>query len=402
MVKLDNKINIINYLIKNITVISLLFVLSNCTKRSSQFEKVKEFEGVRVIKQASKYLDYEPVTVTSHISHRSAGTKNDFYSEGDYWWPNPIHADSAYIRKDGLTNPDNFVHHRRSMIRLSQISGALASAYLVTNNSKYLKALMPHMKAWFVNPSTKMNPNLLYAQAIKGRVTGRGIGIIDTIHLIEVALAIEVLADSGEFSKEDIEAIKRWFSNYLDWLTTHEYGKKERDHGNNHSTCWAMQVAAFARLTQNKAQLKFCEQFYKTVLLLGQMAEDGSFPKEIARTKPYGYSIFNLDAMVSLVQLLSNKENNLFQYKTNDGKSLELGLQFLFPFMKNKEIWPYPKDVMYWNDWPTKQPSLLFGGLQFSRKEYLDTWVDLPQIPDKAEILRNMPVRNPMLWVGHE
>src|SRR5258705_6773327 len=45
------------------------------------------------------------------------------------------------------------------------------------------------LRAWFVDDATRMSPHLLYAQAIKGRFTGRGTGIIDTLHLVEVARA---------------------------------------------------------------------------------------------------------------------------------------------------------------------------------------------------------------------
>ena len=373
----------------------------SCDKSNANFEKVAAMEKTRILSEVIKYENLQPITVTANVSIRSAGNKHDFYSEGDYWWPNPVHPDSAYIRKDGLSNPNNFVAHRRDMIRLSQISGALASAYLVTNDEKYIYELIPHLEAWFVDESTKMNPNLLYAQAIKGRVTGRGIGIIDTIHLIEVALAVEVIQKSKVISEQKIENIKTWFAQYLKWLTTHPYGIKERDNGNNHSTCWAMQVAAFARLTNNNEQLEFCETFYKTVLLPEQMAKDGSFPKELSRTKPYGYSIFNLDAMSGLAQLLSTTSNNLFEYESQNGKSLKLGIHFLFPYLKNKKDWPYKKDVMYWNEWPTKQPALLFGGLQLNNQDYIKTWKALPEIPNKSEIIRNMPIRNPLLWINY-
>ncbi|WP_189361675.1 alginate lyase family protein [Algibacter mikhailovii] len=254
--------------------------------RQTDFERLEAVVKDQVMADAAKYLDVKPVTVTASIAPRSAGTKHDFYSEGDYWWPNPKYPDSAYIRKDGLSNPDNFVAHRQAMIRLSQISGALASAYLITNDTLYLNKLMPHLRAWFVNEATKMNPHLLYAQAIKGRVTGRGIGIIDTIHLIEVALAVQVIESAKQFPQQDVKTIKSWFSSYLEWLITHEYGLKERNNGNNHSTCWAMQVAAFARLTGNKKQIEFCSAFYKKELLPNQMSADGSFPKELSRTKP--------------------------------------------------------------------------------------------------------------------
>lgn len=376
-----------------------LILCFSCSRQSSNFNFVKNQVEAKVLKDANNYLNLNPITVTAHVSSRSAGTKHDFYSEGDYWWPNPKYPDSAYIRKDGLSNPDNFVAHRNSMIRFSQISGALASAYLINKDSKYLKSLIKHLNAWFVNKDTKMNPNLLYAQAIKGRVTGRGIGIIDTIHLIEVALAVQVLEDSKLYTIKEVKAIKVWFSNYLKWLTTHEYGIKERDNGNNHSTCWAMQVSAFAHLLNNQKQIEFCKILFKQKLLPEQMAQNGSFPKELARTKPYGYSIFNLDAMCSLAQILSTKNNNLMFYTTPDGKSLKRGLEFLYPFIKNKSSWPFKKDVMYWEDWPTKQPSFLFGGLGLNNKEYLNVWAKLPEIPNKAEILRNMPVRYPLLWI---
>ena len=380
-------------------VTSLIVLLLGLSCKKTDFGRVESVVENEVLAHANMYLDAKPITVTANISKRSSGSKHDFYSEGDYWWPNPKHPDSAYIRKDGLTNPDNFVAHRRAMIRLSQVSGALASAYLITKDTTYLNRLMPHLQAWFVDESTKMNPNLLYAQAIKGRVTGRGIGIIDTIHLIEVALAVQVVEQSNTFSKKDISAIKSWFTLYLEWLTTHKYGLKERDNGNNHSTCWAMQVAAFAKLVNNVKQLEFCRNFYKTTLLPDQMALDGSFPKELSRTKPYGYSVFNLDAMASLAQLLSSAEDNIFQYTTPEGKGLNLGLQFLYPYINNKNSWPYQKDVMYWDDWPVKQPALLFGALQLQNVDYFQTWSQLPDIPNKAEILRNMPVRYPLLWV---
>ncbi|WP_282041770.1 alginate lyase family protein [Winogradskyella flava] len=370
-----------------------------CSTPKSDFDIVSDLEKTRITEEAHSYLGAQPITITSYIAERSAGSIHDFYSEGDYWWPNPKYPDSAYIRKDGLSNPDNFVAHRKVMIRLSLISGALASAYLVTEDEKYIEALLPHLKAWFVNPDTKMNPNLLYAQAIKGRVTGRGIGIIDTIHLIEVAKAARVVGQSKLIAEVDFEKIKQWFSDYTHWLTTHSFGEKERDNGNNHSVCWAMQVAAFAELTEDENQLEYCRMFFKDVLLPEQMTKDGSFPKELSRTKPYGYSIFNLDAMFGLAQIVSTEEDNLFFYNTENGKNLKLGLEFLYPYLDDKSKWPYQKDVMYWEDWPTKQPSILFGALQYSDVTYLELWERLPEISGKQEILRNMPIRHPMLWI---
>ncbi len=377
-------------------VIGISFIGCSSTKMAFN---LNEIEKTRVLKNAQLYLNSEPITVTSSLCKRSAGTIHDFYSEGDYWWPDPQNPDEPYIRKDGMTNPDNFTAHREAMMRFSQISGALGSAYILTKDQKYANQLAIHLQAWFINDNTKMNANLLYAQAVKGIATGRGIGIIDTIHLIEVAKAIQAIQDSKALSKEDLTTIQLWFTNYLYWLTTHEYGIAERDNGNNHSVCWTMQVAAFADLIGDEKTMDFCRNFYKNTLLTNQMAKDGSFPLELQRTKPYGYSLFNLDAMGSICQILSTKEDNLFTHTTNDGRNLALGLQFMEPFITNKSLWPYQKDVMYWDEWPVRQSSLLFGGLAFKNKKYIELWKSLNANFTTPEIVRNIPVRNPILWV---
>lgn len=377
-------------------VIGISFI--GCSSTKTAFN-LNEIEKIRVLKNAELYLNAEPITVTSSFCKRSAGTLHDFYSEGDYWWPDLQNPDGPYIRKDGMTNPDNFTAHREALMRFSQISGALGSAYILTKDQIYANKLAIHLQAWFINENTKMNPNLLYAQAVKGIATGRGIGIIDTIHLIEVAKAIQAIEDSKALSKEDLTAIKLWFSTYLNWLTTHEYGIAERDNGNNHSVCWTMQVAAFAELTNDKPTMDFCRNFYKNTLLPNQMAKDGSFPLELKRTKPYGYSLFNLDAMASICQILSTKDDNLFTYTTKDGLNMNLGLQFMAPFIADKSLWPYQKDVMYWEEWPVRQSSLLFGGIALNNKKYTDLWKSLPADFTNPEVIRNMPVRYPLLWV---
>ena len=129
-----------------------------------------------------------------------------------------------------------------------------------------------------------MNRNLQYAQAIHGRTTGRGTGIIDTIHLVEVARAIEAMRPSGAFSVSEAKAIKQWFADYVQWMTTSKNGIEERDAKNNHTTCWVMQVAAFAHLTGDQELLEYCRERFRTVIVPNQIASDGSFPEELRRT----------------------------------------------------------------------------------------------------------------------
>lgn len=353
-----------------------------------------------VLKEAAWAVSQQPITVTAETSPRSVGGKHDFYSEGDYWWPDAANPGGPYVQKDGLSNPQNFTAHRLAMIRFSRIIGALASAYKITHDDKYVKQSLLHIRAWFANPETLMNPNLQYAQAIKGVVTGRGIGIIDTIQLMEVVQGIIAMENSAAMDQQTLTATKAWFTGYLNWLSTHAYGKDEMNAKNNHGTCWVMQVACFARFTGNNSLLAFCKTRYKEVLLPSQMAADGSFPLELKRTKPYGYSIFNLDAMAAICSILSTPGDNLWDYETPDGRSIKRGLEFLYPFFNDKNRWPYPHDVVYWDNWPVAAPSLIFGALAFQNEDWLATWQKLDHDPQEPEVIRNLPIRHPLIWLN--
>ena len=373
---------------------AILLSLAGSADGAENFD-LAAIERPRVLKAAGRYLNDEPVTVTASSSPRSAGGKHDFFSEGDYWWPDPKNPGGPYIQRDGMTNPDNFVEHRRAMIRLSLIVPALAAAYKITKDRKYSAHAARHLRAWFIDEATRMNPNLQYAQAIKGRFTGRGIGIIDTLHLVEVARAAWHL----DLAPADLEGVRKWFAAYVEWMTTHPYGIAERDAKNNHGTCWATQVAAFAQLTGDRGKMDYCRNRFRTVLIPNQEAGDGSFPLELRRTKPYGYSLFNLDAMAILVQTLTTGEDDLWKWHLEDGRGMAKAMAYMYPYILDKKKWPLPPDVMYDKEWPVRQPSLLFAGLALDRPEYLALWRRLDPDPTVEEVLRNFPVRQPLLWI---
>lgn len=361
---------------------------------------VATFDRTRVLRNAAKYLSDKPETVTAAQSKRSAGGLHDFFSEGDYWWPDPKNPDGPYIQRDGMTNPDNFGAHRKALMKLSVQAPALTAAWKLTRDRRYSDKAAAHIRAWFVDEATRMNPNLQYAQAIHGKTTGRGTGVIDTIHLVEVALSIPLLADAGALSGSDLAVTRKWFADYAEWMTTSKNGKEERDAKNNHGTCWAMQVAAFAQLTGNAELLKDCANRLKTIILPGQIEPEGSQPLEMARTKPYGYCLFNLEALTTLCQILSEGGENLWKFVTPDGRSVGKAIEYMAPYIRDKKAWTKAPDVMYFEYWPMRQEALLFGALAYGRADYLEVWKRLPADSDVEEIIRNYFIRQPVLWVG--
>lgn len=367
---------------------------------SHPYAEIARVERARVMADARRYLRGEPKTITSVRAPHSAGGLHDYFSEGDYWWPNPKDPNGPYIRRDGESNPANFVAHRDLLIRLSVQMPALTAAWRLTGEHEYARHAIAHLRAWFVTPATRMNPNLEYAQAIHGICTGRSIGIIDTVQLVEVAQAALVLERAGLLAGEDQKGTRNWFSAYLDWLTTSSRGHEERDKKNNHGSCWLLQAAGFATYTGNNSVREYCRKHLTTVLFPEQIALNGSFPLELARTKPYNYSLFNLDILAMSAKVLSTPAENLWAYRLDDGRGLKRCFEFMVPYIADKKSWPYPPDVEYFNDLPIRRPDLLFAGLVYRKRDYLALWERLKAEPTVPEIIRNDPIRQPLLWVG--
>ena len=357
------------------------------------------FDRDALIASADDYLSEAPVPLTAAVSERSAGGPRDFYSEGDYWWPDPENPGGPYIRRDGQSNPDNFVAHRIAMVDMSKQVSTLVAAYKLTGEAKYADKAMEHLRAWFVSDETSMLPNLLYAQAISGRVTGRGIGIIDTIHLIEVAKSIEVLRALGYLNGTDDGKLTAWFDQYLTWMTTHEYGLAERDNGNNHSVWWAAQVAAFASVAGREAEQELAREAYRSMLTV-QMDSSGGFPLELERTKPYIYTLFNLEGFAVLADYGSQGTTDLWSYSSADGDgTLQRAFDFMAPYLTDKAGWPYPPDVAYYDEVPIQSPGMLLAARAYDDEQLMDAWEALSPERNSQEIERNFPIRRPSLWV---
>jgi hypothetical protein len=216
---------------------------------------------------------------------------------------------------------------------------------------------------------------------------------------VEVVRAIELLQNSGALSQTDLVGIKKWFADYLVWLTTSKNGIDERDAKNNHGTCWVMQVAAFAHLTGDEQQLRYCRERFKTVLAPNQIAANGSFPEELRRTKPYGYSLFNLEALATVCQILSTPQDNLWTFELADGRGMRRAMEFITPFIRDKKLWALQPDVMYYSEWPRRQNSLLFAGWGLQRADYIALWQKLPADSNVEEVIRNFFIRQPVLWI---
>ena len=361
---------------------------------------VAQMERTQILEAAAAALQQTPITITKYHAQLSEGGPHDYYSNGDYWWPNPDTTNGLpYVRRDGESNPANFNSHRECLRQLRDAVAALGAAYKITGDDRYVKKAVELLRVFFLDPMTRMNPNLNYAQAIPGVSEGRGIGIIDTLHLIEVPEAIEAMEKSPAFPPDALAGLKTWFTDYVHWMRTSKNGRDEANAKNNHSVAYWLQVAVFSRFVGDDTLLAECRRQFKDVFVPQQMAPNGSFPRELARTKPYGYSIFQLDNLATLCQVLSATNDDLWAFTLADGRGMRKAMEFIYPYLADKSKWPYAHDVQAWDSWPAQEPSLLFAGLAYHDRRYLDLWERLAN-PTNQEVRRNLAIRQPVLWLN--
>ncbi|HXP60124.1 MAG TPA: alginate lyase family protein, partial [Dongiaceae bacterium] len=298
---------------------------------------VARLDRARILKAAEAALGLAPITITDFPAKLSPGGPHDFYSNGDYWWPDPARPGGLpYLQRDGLSYPGAFSDHRRCLTRLRDAVAALGAAWKITGDNRYPAKAAALLRVFFLDPKTLLHPSLDYAQAIPGVSPGRGTGIIDTLPLVEVPLAIAAMTNSPAFPPETLAALKDWFRQYAQWMTTSKNGRDEARAANNHAVAFYLQLAVFAQFAGDAPKLAECRRQFKEVFLPRQMAADGSFPAELKRTKPYGYSIFQLDNMAALAQVLSTADDHLWTFALPDWRGLRRAMEFLFPYLADK------------------------------------------------------------------
>jgi hypothetical protein len=389
-------------------ILGLAFLVPNLraqeVSKSTLAATVARIDRGRILRLANQALRLKPPAITDHIATNSAGGPHDFFSQADYYWPNPTNpAAPGYVGRDGQSNPDNFNYHRMAMRDMKDAVAALAAAHALTGDDKYVPKAAELLKVFFLDEKTRMNPNLNYAQAVLGKQTGSAFGVIDTLHLAELPVAISFLEKSPAFDPAVDKGVKQWFADYSQWMTTATNGVKEMNALNNHSIACLVQLASFAKFTGDEKLLQLCRQRFKEVLFPNQMTNNGSFPRELARTKPYGYSIFQADNLSTLCVQLSTSNEDFWKFTLPDGRTPRNAVDFIYPYLADKNKWladGRPKDVMHWDDWPAREPCLLFAYAEFGDVKYLDLWKKLNPDPKDLEIRRNIAITQPLLWIA--
>jgi len=302
-----------------------------------------------VDKLATQALSAGPWSVTYH---RPTGLNvnsgpNDYVSEGPYWWPDPKNPAGPYIRKDGQRNPDRFMGNRDDLGKMCESVLALGMGAFLLGKAGCADHANQVLSMWFVEPKTRMNPDLEHGQMVRGINTGRGTGIIDTVSLIHAAQGVVLLETAGGLDTAVAQGVRRWYADYLKWLTTSKNGLDEKSSGNNHATWWTAQAACFAALTGDAAAQRMCWDHYRDYLVPTEIRPDGSCPREEERTQSLSYSSMNLDAFATVCRLAQMAGVDLWHFHTAKGIGVEKSFHYLMPYVAQPDKWKKQQIAKY-------------------------------------------------------
>ncbi len=323
--------------------------------------------------QARQALAAPPLSVMEKQRTPPSGDKHDYMSMAPYWWPDSSKPGGLpFVRRDGETYPESRTDH--DGVRLQKTIArvkALAYAWYFTGDVAYADAAATRLRVFFIDPATRMNPNLQFGQAVLGVTDGRGAGLIDTRALPELVDAVRILAGSSAWTTADNDAMTTWFREFLTWMRDSRIGREERAAKNNHGVFYDAQVASLALFVGDGTVAREVLGDSAKARIASQIRADGKQPLELQRTRPLHYSVFALHAFTMLAEMARHVDVDLWHYTAPSGGSIEKGLRFVAPYagapatFPQKDITPVEADAFVL---PLRRAAAAYSDEAFARE----------------------------------
>lgn len=293
----------------------------------------------KLIGEAEQILGERATSVMDKPDYKIAnsGDKHDFISVSKYCWPNPNTADGMpWVYIDGVINVENF--SKDDAVRQDKMCNNVAKlciAYFYSRDNRFAEKAMELARVWFIDPSTRMNPNLIFAQVIPGKDNDMGHppGIIFGRIYINVLSGLSLIKCSTAYTKDFEDGIKKWFTEYSNWLTTSKAGITVNKMPNNHSIAYDEQRLASALFVGDDATAREIVTNFFPARVVPQVEPDGRMPRELSRNRALGYSAFNALHLLEMCEMARDIEPTLYKQKTEDGRCIGVSIDFLASYL---------------------------------------------------------------------
>lgn len=350
---------------------------------------VAEAVRPRVLFEAKAALT-APVTTLIEAKAPGSSEPNTFVSELE--WP------SGKPVPTGAVLP--FRAHATALRRMSNHVACFTAAYVLTKEAAYAQRAGLHLRAWLVEPATRMLPHGRRAGCEPGSSMGTTAGVVDLAPLAELARATSFLVDAEALTEEEFKTLNKWLADMAEWLNTDRSAGIARDSKDHRASAWLLVNAAIARSQRDDKLLEACRKRFRAPTLRNQITAEGHFPQELATADPFRNTLFNLDLLCGACQLLASPFDLLWDYELQDGPGLRAAVAFVFPSVADPTKWGFVADAEHFHDLPGPRPGLLFAGRAYSRPEYVEMWRSLDPLAIPEVIGTSFPIRQPLLWTA--
>jgi hypothetical protein len=312
----------------------------------------------KIVKEADKRVGKPVITITENENLQASKDPHDYFSIGRYFWPDPSKPDGLpWINRDGETNPDAVKESdEKKLSEMIHTVEYLSLAYHLTGEEKYGAETVRFLRGFFLDAETKMNPHLNYGQSVPGKATGRGSGLIDTRGFMSLPDVLKLLEKCPAWTAKDRGEMKAWWVQYGEWMQTSKIGLDEKKTTNNHGAAYDVQLAAVLVMSEKEGEAKKVLGESLPARLDAHITSEGKQPRELARTKSWSYSCFNLKNICKGGVMAQSLGVGFWDHQGPEGRgSLKKAMLFLVPFLKNPGSWPEkqitnlePKEARHW------------------------------------------------------
>ncbi len=316
--------------------------------------------ATKIVKEANKRVGKPVITITENENLQASKDPHDYFSIGRYFWPDPSKPDGLpWINRDGETNPDSVkASDERKLGEMIHAVEYLSLAYSLTGDEKYGVEAARILRGFFLDAETKMNPHLDYGQSVPGKATGRGWGLIDTRGFMILPDVLNLLEKCPAWTAKDREGMRAWWTAYGNWMQTSKIGLQEKSAPNNHGAAYDVQLSAVLVMAEKEEDAKKVLGESLPARLDAHITPEGKQPRELARTKSWSYSCFNLKNISKGSVMARSLGIDLWNHEGEGGRgSLKKAMLYLVPFLKNPEGWSEKqitkfdsKEARYWLD----------------------------------------------------
>jgi hypothetical protein len=295
----------------------------------------------KVKSEAAKAMQTPLLSVTIKPQTPPSGDKHDYLSMAIYWWPDPKNPNGPYISRDGEHNPEvTAIPDFDNLTAMIAAVHPLALSYYMTGNEEHAARAAELIRTWFLDPATAMNPNLNYAQGIKGINDGRAAGIIETHNLPFVIDAAGLLAGSKAWTAADDAGLRQWFTRFHQWMITAPEAIKEDHTANNHGSWFQAQITPIELYLGLADQARARLTLVQKERIPNQIKANGEEPLELRRTNSYFYSFYNLQALSIDAAVGLQLGIDLYQPAKRGGPTILTALDALLPY-DLEHPWPH-------------------------------------------------------------